>query len=277
MEQFINARYPDMESFMLSAKRTPSFAGNQKFISAHKVGDHSSGLSKSWAGGVRDAAHAMDTVREGYPAGEEKTAQLLKSTGALALPPTMDRRRRLTRGDQGDSVDMSAMWRGRSDIAWTRAQRRPVRAPVFATVVIDWTVSGSTDANVIAWRGAVAIAFCRLIEARGFRCRIVCGFGGMAGVGRTEKFSCRVVAKEHGRPLDAKTVTSVMHPCVFRLIGLTWIWSHQSGQGDTGCGICGKCNVEKDEIYIGNEVRDFASALRKLQEMIAKLTLGVAA
>lgn len=276
MSAVTDARYDSLEEFMAAATAAPVNPKNAEVISRCCEGSDG-----DWAGGVRYSHEAITLLRAGWPSGQDKVRKLVTAADDIQLPQSFDRRRRLTRGDQGDHLDISAVMRGRHDIAWTTAKRQPTRAPSFITIVINQIIRSQEEQDIVTWRGAVAVALSELLEARGFRCKLVVARGGRTNPadGMGEKFSCRVTVKDHGMPLDETTVAACLHPCVPRKLGIRWNWvMMEKNAPPYGTGsVVGECVHDDGEFYISDDVHCKDTALTKLRELVAALTQKAAA
>lgn len=268
-----DARYPDLESFVAAATRPPVNPNNAPCVEKWDRQGNSEYADWEWskAGTPKEAVIAL---RGGYPEGQAMVRRLLAAVADVELPQGFDRRRRLVRGDAGDSLDISAVWRGRHDVAWTTARRRPTNVPSFITVVVNNIVHAGEKPAVIAWRGAVAVALSDLLEARGFRVAIVVGRGGRSSEqrGSGEKFSCRITVKDHGAPMDETTAAAATHPCVPRMLGIRWTWANMHPDTDGGGNQVGECIRDDGELYVSKEVHDNPSAVNRLKELLGELT-----
>jgi hypothetical protein len=184
----------------------------------------------------------------------------------------MDTRRRRVRGDQGDELDIHAVWRGQSATAWQRMGKRQVTAPPMVSIVINSIISADNDKTVISYRGAVGIVLCQLLERFGYRVRLVVARGGVTSSDSKEKFSCRTTIKDYGKPLDRETVACATHPAMQRVLGIRWSWAHMNGKGSVGGNMPGEAVKDANEIFVSAEVTNERTAIARIHAIVKQLT-----
>lgn len=115
-----------------------------------------------WLGASVDELNQR--LSKGWPEGVRKLEQL----ATREINPVSIRRRRF-RSDQGDEVDMQAVWRGDMSRAWTRT-RRQSRAGGFRTVTLICNLSDSAGvkASELYWRGAAVLKLADALTAAGY-------------------------------------------------------------------------------------------------------------
>jgi len=204
-------------------------------------------------------------VNEGWQAGRERVDSFLTKLEAIQLAPR-DMRRRLTRGDAGDHLDIAAVYAGRHQSAWTRAKRRDGQGPQRVDIVANMLCAGADNSEVLFWRGAAAVALCDKLEAAGYMVRLIVGFGDRSG-----DVSCRITVKNHDMPMDLATASSVILPGFFRSIGHQWIAAHNTHVASWGGISVGKCKLETGEIFLSHEVNNESSAKAKVESVIRGL------
>lgn len=103
-------------------------------------------------------------LTKGWPEGVRKLEQL----ATREINPVSIRRRRV-RSDQGDELDMQAVYRGDLSRAWTRT-RRQSRAGGFRTVTLICNLSDSAGvkASELYWRGAAVLKLADALTAAGY-------------------------------------------------------------------------------------------------------------
>ena len=267
---FHDARYGTLREYMTAAQVSPRNPDNAELTSRW---DRGAVLPASWCGAA-NTADAVAVITRYYAAGEEIIKRVEKAARNITLPPKMDTRRRRVRGDQGDELDIHAVWRGQYDTAWSRMGKRQVTAPPMVSIVINSIIQADHDKTVISYRGAVGIVLCQLLERRGYRVRLIVARGGEAltSGGPDEKFSCRVIVKDYGKPLDRKTVAAAAHPAMQRVLGIRWTWAHKYNRGIQGGSVVGEAVREKGEVFISSEVSNEPTAIAKIYSVIEELT-----
>lgn len=267
---FLDARYGSLRDYMTAAQAEPRNAANAELTGKWDRGEE---LQAHWAG-ASTTADAVAQMTTRYEAGDAIISRVEKAALSIKLPPKMDPRRRRVRGDQGDELDIHAVWRGQSDTAWSRMGKREVTSPPMVSIVINSIIQADNDKTVISYRGAVGIVLCQLLERAGYRVRLIVARGGEArssGAG-DEKFSCRATIKDYGKPLDRETVACATHPAMQRVIGIRWTWAQKHHKGTLGGSGVGEAIREKGEVFISSEVSNERTAIAKIQSVIAELS-----
>lgn len=106
--------------------------------------------------------------RAGWPAGSKRLLEL----ATREINPTSVRRRR-ERADQGDEVDMQAIWRGDLSRAWTRTRRRSGSGVRSLTIVVNLGGNANITASQMFWRGAAALKLTDALTQAGYNVAIV--------------------------------------------------------------------------------------------------------
>lgn len=162
-------------------------------------------FAKRWYG-VRSKEELDEAVRTGWPQAREAMLSNLKS---IELPesmtrPELARRRRRTKGDFGNEVDIHAVRAGRMDRAWDRTVK--VQQEQLGNRLVHLCVktgsSGTITHDQALWRGAVTLRIYEALVHMGKSVAISVfdmGCGGLVN-GGTWMTSCKV--KDYGQPLD---------------------------------------------------------------------------
>jgi hypothetical protein len=214
-------------------------------------------------------------VSDGWPEGRESVAKLARKTSAIEIAPR-DRRRRLSRSDMGDALDIHAVYRGQLDIAWIKARRQWSYGPQRVDILANMLCSGCDDSSVLQWRGAAAIALADKFEHAGYMVRIIVGFGGHTGPDR-ERISCRITVKGYDSPMNVSTAASVTLPGFFRAIGHGWNGGHVRARTYSAGMSVGQCDVESGEIMLSHEIYDERTAVQFIADQIAAVEAPQAA
>lgn len=122
---------------------------------------------KSWLG-VESVPKLREVLSKGWSEGVSKLEKI--ALRDLASPASVRRRR--IRSDQGDEVDMQAVWRGDLSRAWTRTRRQSRTGVRSITLVIDLGASCGTDADQLFWRGASALRLASELVSAGYNVAI---------------------------------------------------------------------------------------------------------
>jgi hypothetical protein len=267
-QEFTNANYESIADFLAAVELPCRHKGNTE-THAHFL-DHN--RYTDWYGA--DCHTGRDVVKlmqDGWPQGRERLNELRSKIGTVDLVP-VDRRRRMTRADHGDVLDMTAVWSGRLDVAWRTARRTATTGPQKIELVANMICYGCEHSDVLFWRGAAAAVLADLLEQAGYMVRLVVNFGGNAG---KEKTSCRIIVKEHGIPFDVTSTSAVILPGFFRALGHAWIANHAPYERGGGGGIgVGEGLTEPGEIVLSHKVRDHGTALAFVHDTIARINAG---
>lgn len=125
--------------------------------------------SPNWFG-VNTQEEWRDTMDNGYTDGVELINRLSKT---LNIPPLPSARRRKSREDQGDFLDIHAVYAGNLSRAWERTRRRTKNAPSQITIIHNMSVSGSIMPDEYQWRGATMLAIASALEEAGHSVEII--------------------------------------------------------------------------------------------------------
>jgi len=269
---FKDTRYGSLSEYIAAAKLEPRNPRNAELVAR---ADSPEGINGAHWAGAAGTADAVAKLTSPYADGAAIISRIEKAAASIKLPPKMDTRRRRVRGDQGDELDIHAVWRGQSDTAWARMGKRQVTAPPMVSIVINSIILADSEKTVISYRGAVGIVLCQLLERAGYRVRLVVARGGEArngGGGKDEKFSCRTIIKDYGKPLDRETVTCATHPAMQRVLGIRWTWVQMDNKGTPGGSGVGEALRDKNEIFISAEVSNERTAIARIQALVKELT-----
>ena len=223
-----------------------------------------------YGAGCNTGKDVRKLVANGWKEGQDNVTAMLEKTSAIEAA-LQDRRRKRTRGEFGDDLDIHAVYRGHLDVAWSRTVRRNVSGPQKIDILANMICSGGASSTVLQWRGAAAVALADKLERSGYMVRIVVGFGGEAFGAGNPKVSCRITVKPYDRPLDVSTCAAVTLPGFFRALGHRWIYGHAAPVISAGGITVRESKIEAGEIVATHSVRDEPSALKWIDEQIAKI------
>ena len=276
-QSIADGRYDSVAEFMAECASLPRRKENHDLWAHEWLGDAARG--PSWFGaGCQTALDARRIISHGWPDGQRTMSAMLEKTVAIA-PVPRDRRRRLTRCELGDNLDIHAVYRGQLDRAWTCAVRQEGRGPQMIDVCVNATGAWHIGAEELQWRGIAACVLVDRLQSAGYRVRVTVGVG--SNDLRTAKggtVSLRVVTKDHDSPLDVATAAAIAFPGFFRVPCFAWIIAHADGKVSQG--ICDASprtsfpKMEPGEIAIGHDVDSESSALAFVESTIAALDAG---
>lgn len=164
------------------------------------------GSGSDWLG-VPTVPELRSVLTKGYPAGVKK----LETITCGDLPEPQDIRRRRVRSDQGDELDMQAVYRGDLGRAWSRTKRQSRRSVRSVSIVIDLCGNASVTSDQLFWRGAAGLRLAEELTNAGYSVAIY----GAAGMKRLhsydEKFQMAqfVEIKAEDSPLDMDRLASL--------------------------------------------------------------------
>jgi hypothetical protein len=159
---------------------------------------------------VDNFEQAMDVLPAPFPAG---VARVEKLRAQLDVPAPTSIRRRLTRGPEGDSLDMGRVWNGELDRAWSRARRMSSVGPRRIELRVVNICTGGESANAVAWRGVAALALSDALEGAGYSVAIVSEARGKDCNG--DKHDVDVTIKNTGEQTSVHDLASVLCSTMF--------------------------------------------------------------
>lgn len=123
----------------------------------------------SWLG-VPTVAAVRKAVAEGWPEG---VAQMQKALAQLAnIPAPRNVRRTRIKADEGDALDIHAVYRGDILHAWTRCAKREGWRSRNVRLVADVLDNCNTTAQQIFWRGAAVLRLADALQEAGYNVEI---------------------------------------------------------------------------------------------------------
>lgn len=151
------------DSNRAKAQRSFSYQAddNQKWYGAASVEELQQRLTKGWAEGVKK----------------------LEAIAIKELDAPLSVRRRRIRADQGDEVDMQAVWRGDLSRAWTKTRRANRTGVRSLSIIIDLGASAVTSSEKLFWRGASALRLADQLLTAGYSVAI---YGAATAIGAAE-------------------------------------------------------------------------------------------
>lgn len=119
--------------------------------------------SLSWYGVEGGSKAVLNCLENGFPEGAFRIDGFLESIDAR-LPIATGVNRMLVRGDQGDHLDIHAVYRGTMDKAWTSSKRRLKKSTGQIRICVDICANAGTSADALTWRGVAGAAMARILE-----------------------------------------------------------------------------------------------------------------
>lgn len=191
-----------------------------------------------WAG----ASHSevRDWVERGAPELRDRLYRMLER---IPLPddytrPELHRRRRRTRGDFGNELDIHAAYQGRCDRAWDKlhVEQVPTEGNRLVHVCIDLAATAGVNAYDGLWRAAAALRIVEALISMGKSVAISAYFAGHNSVqspslpdNRGGDIMISVRLKDYGMPLREDILAATTVIPFFRQIMLTAPWHSAVG------------------------------------------------
>ena len=193
---------------------------NKTRVTEFAEGKRGDSDKQSWFG-APSVQELQNRLTKGWPDGAER----LQKIATREINPTSIRRRR-TRGDQGDEVDMQAVWRGDLSRAWTRT-RRMSRAGTNRTInlMVMLGDSASVSSDKLFWRGASVLKLADALVTSGYNVGIIGGVTAKnCANSKTVEMAQFVEIKSTDQPLDLSALAALTAmPGWFRTLGFAGI------------------------------------------------------
>ena len=231
VDEFCNAPFVNKNNQASSRRKFQSESGVW-LRKATKEAD--SWNARKWFG-ADNADQAAARVTKGWPEGAKR---LTESMEQIDVDLPMSVRRKLSRGDQGDELDIHAVYAGNLANAWSRKVRKHTRAPLTVRIVIQTNLLSHMGAQELFWRGASAVKLSDLLVAAGYNVEIIGALASSKVDGRQEDFLATMVLKESLQPLDIEQLAGVVCNAGFhRLFGFRAYdalipWTRVTSDGD---------------------------------------------
>lgn len=172
-----------------------------------KYKDLSEGPSYTFHG-VQSLKELDGYLDQGWPEGEKRARETLK---ALSIPRAKTVRRRKTRGDFGDHLDIQRVYAGSLDTAWDRTERTYAEggAGPHVTMLVNIGALASRHTSDLFWRGAATMILADELEKTGRRCEII-AYSWSQGAYHNGSFALTGIrVKEFDQPLEPQKLITV--------------------------------------------------------------------
>lgn len=120
-------------------------------------------------------------------------------------------RRRRVKSDQGDELDMQAVWRGDMSRAWTLTRRESRFGPRSVSIVCNLSCNWTQSAKDLFWRGAAALKLAEALTNAGYNVAI---YGATATKNIATKGDFQIVQfveiKAEDSPLDVSALAAIV-------------------------------------------------------------------
>ena len=169
---------------------------------------------KIWLGigSQEELARVIDT---GWVEGEEKLATKVR---ALEPPPRDLPRPRMIRDEWGESIDMSEVYAGNFDRAWTRSEHVVTPTQQRYTICVDMGAVSRTTADEMFWPGACAFVIAQGLIKGGRAVRILSYAHNPSVFPRTD-FVGAINIKKHNEVLTPDRLALLALAGVYRTVG----------------------------------------------------------
>lgn len=157
----VSYEWDSLEDYMCDLREMQStrYSRWQSILTGH------SHNARDWFGCAGGPMEYLSKLENGWPALHARLAKMMDGI-ELELPEfpslTTQRRRKRSRADQGDAIDMHRVWSGQLDTAWEKPERveRAVINTKRVTLAYNVSVSMSVTNDEALWRAALAMLLC---------------------------------------------------------------------------------------------------------------------
>lgn len=191
--------------------------------------------------GVASLDAVKAALNEGWQEGADAIEEMYVKMAA-ALPRAIDVRRHRVRSDQGEELDIHAVYRGDLSRAWSHTTRALRHGTSLVRIVVDVCDNSGVRAEQLRWRGVGALALSRILQRAGYSVEIVAALAGQnAAVDkRGDKAMQSVVVKPRHVVQDSRLLAATVSlPGFFRYYGFKAIIQAADDDGyitDSGLG-----------------------------------------
>lgn len=163
--------------------------------------------SENWYGPNGETMEqVIDYCTNGWEYGIEKTDKLKQQ---ISIPVLESVKRKLTKGSEGDWLDIHAVNRGQLATAWTKKKRTNSRGPKRFQLVCKLGGAGYVSGEALLWRGVTCMALAQAIIEAGHAVEII-GFNNTKSVYQDGTGILNTLnIKEYAQPLDVGTLATV--------------------------------------------------------------------
>lgn len=205
-----------------------SFNSNRERLQKHK-------RPFEWFG-ASSYEHATTYVRDGWPellSILQECVETIKKRVDLASVEAVtieSRRRKRTRRDYGDTLDMHRVWSGELDKAWERPTRRRVLTPTqrYATIYCDLAMSSMFTSENAVWRAAASYCMYEMLTRLGISTEIWSGnvqHGLYVTSAAPYRLLTGVCIKTYNQTLNDDRLAAMMSGGFFRTYGFDMIYA----------------------------------------------------
>ena len=161
-----------------------------------------------WGPNQESVEDVISYSKGGWSWGAEKISEMADE---ISIPILANVKRRLSKGPEGDYLDIHQVYRGNISTAWTKKRRKAGSGPKRFQLLTKLGANCSVKGEVLFWRGVAMAALAKSIVEAGHAVEII-GHSTVQDVftnGRKRVSSSEVVTvklKEFGMPLDLENL-----------------------------------------------------------------------
>lgn len=155
--------------------------------------------------GAASVEELNNRLTHGWGEGADK----LRTIATKQINPTSVRRRRV-RGDQGDELDIHAVYRGDLSRAWTRSHRKSGVGPRSVSIVCNLACPHYVSADKLFWRGASALKLAEELTLAGYNVAMYGATGSENFDGKHSKLAQFIEIKSEDAPLDTSALAAIV-------------------------------------------------------------------
>jgi hypothetical protein len=153
------------------------------------------------------AAVAANRALTGWPEGAK---QALERLSHIQVQTPVSVKRRAVRADQGDELDIHAVYRGDLDHAWTTRRRRNARGPRIVRIIAQFNLTGRVAAESLFWRGAAVIKLADILTEAGYNVEITAAMASIEVDQTSANWLITFPLKLAQSPLDVDALAGVV-------------------------------------------------------------------
>lgn len=161
---------------------------------------------RSWLG-ADTTQEAADRVLHGWLDGARK---VFVNLADMEVPEPVSVKRKLTRADQGDELDIHSIYRGDLEHAWTSRRRKHTRAKLTVRIVAQTNLLAAMYHEELFWRGAAVVKLSDMLTAAGYNVEIIGALASDKVDGKKFDFLCTFPLKAASQPLDCEQLAGVL-------------------------------------------------------------------
>lgn len=281
------------ESFEEMERELPALIGrvNGAQFKQRVIDKTSAYGGRSWHGTDGGAPECFRLIKEGWPE-MLKTLQpmieRLRTTFSLDNAAALNvevRRRKVRRMDHGDSLDITRVWNGQLDTAWSKPVKFPriSASQKYATIYFDAATPGAVDAKDTLWRAAAAICMIEVLTRMGVNTEVWVGSTGTSpyeyGTRAPGRFLSAVRVKAFTDPLNEDRMATMLSCAFYRTWGfgmyMAGPWRASLGLGTVSP--CGLPQVLQERADAGQRTftfhgcLSFEQAARNVAEVVSSI------